>query len=141
MRWATSRQLSLYGLGIPPAQYAALGGGSDHMAGVLRDRVRRLSCAFPIEENYFARQAFGRGYAQRAAGPLPPYLKPAHFEVIRARADRVEVLNRSFTEYLRSRPDCSLDRYVLLDARDWMSDTQLNDLWRGSPAPRDGARA
>ncbi|MNE69554.1 hypothetical protein D3C80_1652840 [compost metagenome] len=23
----------------------------------------------------------------------------------------------------------SLDRYVLLDAQDWMNDTQLNDLW------------
>jgi S-adenosylmethionine-diacylglycerol 3-amino-3-carboxypropyl transferase len=61
---------------------------------------------------------------------LPPYLKQAHFDAIRARADRVEVLNRSFTEYLRSRPDRSLDRYVLLDAQDWMSDQQLNELWR-----------
>jgi S-adenosylmethionine-diacylglycerol 3-amino-3-carboxypropyl transferase len=129
VRWATARQMSLYGLGIPPAQYAALGGASD-MAGVLRDRVKRLSCGFSIDENYFAWQAFGRGYAERGAGPLPPYLKPAHFDVIRARADRVEVLNRSFTEYLGSRPDSSLDRYVLLDAQDWMSDLQLNDLWR-----------
>jgi S-adenosylmethionine-diacylglycerol 3-amino-3-carboxypropyl transferase len=39
------------------------------------------------------------------------------------------VLNRSFTEYLQSRPDRSLDRYVLLDAQDWMTDAQLNDLW------------
>jgi S-adenosylmethionine-diacylglycerol 3-amino-3-carboxypropyl transferase len=141
VRWATGRQLSLYGLGIPPAQYAALGAGAPHMATVLRDRVERLSCEFSLDDNYFAWQAFGRSYANRAAGPLPPYLKEAHFETIRARADRVEVLNRSFTEYLRSRPDRSHDRYVLLDAQDWMSDQQLNELWGEiTRTARPGAR-
>jgi S-adenosylmethionine-diacylglycerol 3-amino-3-carboxypropyl transferase len=130
VRWATGRQMSLYGFGIPPAQYAALGAGAPHMATVLRDRVERLSCDFSLEDNYFAWQAFGRSYPSHAGGPLPPYLKQAHFETIRARASRVEVLNRSFTEYLRSQRDRSLDRYVLLDAQDWMSDQQLNDLWR-----------
>jgi S-adenosylmethionine-diacylglycerol 3-amino-3-carboxypropyl transferase len=141
VRWATARQVSLYGLGIPPAQYAALGAGAPDMAQVLRDRLRRLSCEFSVADNYFAWQAFGRAYAERATGPLPPYLERAHFDVIRARADRVEVLNRSFTDYLKSRPDRSLDRYVLLDAQDWMSDAQLNDLWREiTRTARPGAR-
>ena len=142
VRWATGRQMSLYGLGIPPAQYAALAAGAPHMATVLRDRVERLSCDFSLDDNYFAWQAFGRSYSDRATGPLPPYLKQAHFETIRARADRVEVLNRSFTEYLKSRPNRSLDRYVLLDAQDWMSDHQLNELWREiTRTARPGARA
>ena len=141
VRWATGRQMSLYGLGIPPAQYAALGAGAPHMADVLRDRVERLSCEFSLDDNYFAWQAFGRSYSDRPTGPLPPYLKQAHFETIRTRADRVEVLNRSFTEYLKSQPDCSLDRYVLLDAQDWMSDQQLNELWREiTRTARTGAR-
>jgi S-adenosylmethionine-diacylglycerol 3-amino-3-carboxypropyl transferase len=141
IRWATARQLSLYGLGIPPAQYASLGAGAPDMAAVLRERVERLSCGFSLDDNYFAWQAFGRGYADRAEGPLPPYLMRNHFDAVRARADRVEVLNRSFTEYLRSRPDGSLDRYVLLDAQDWMVDRQLNDLWREiTRTARPGAR-
>lgn len=141
VRWATARQLSLYGLGIPPAQYAALGAGAASMAAVLRDRVERLSCAFSIDDNYFAWQAFGRRYAEHGAGPLPPYLERAHFDTIRARADRVEVLNRSFAEYLRDRPNRSLDRYVLLDAQDWMSDLRLNELWREiTRTARPGAR-
>jgi len=141
IRWASARQVSLYGLGIPPAQYAALGAGADNMATVLRDRVERLSCAFSIDDNYFAWQAFGRCYSDDEAGPLPPYLKRAHFDTVRSRADRVEVLNRSFTEYLRSRPDHSLDRYVLLDAQDWMSNVQLNELWREiTRTARPGAR-
>jgi S-adenosylmethionine-diacylglycerol 3-amino-3-carboxypropyl transferase len=141
VRWATGQRLSLYGLGIPPAQYAALGAGAPHMATVLRDRVERLSCGFSIDDNYFAWQAFGRSYPSHESGPLPPYLKQEHFETIRARADRVEVLNRSFTEYLRSQPGQSLDRYVLLDAQDWMSDQQLNELWQEiTRTARPGAR-
>ncbi len=130
IRWASRRQLSLYGLGIPPAQYAALLEGAPNMAAVLRERVEKLACEFSIAENYFAWQAFGRSYSDGGSGPVPPYLQRAHFATIRDRAERVEVLNRSFTEYLKSRPPQSLDRYVLLDAQDWMSDAQLNELWR-----------
>jgi S-adenosylmethionine-diacylglycerol 3-amino-3-carboxypropyl transferase len=141
VRWATGQRLSLYGLGIPPAQYAALGAGAPNMAAVLRDRVERLSCDFSIDDNYFAWQAFGRSYSNNESGPLPPYLKQEHFAAIRARADRVDVLNRSFTEHLRSQHDQSLDRYILLDAQDWMSDQQLNDLWQEiTRTARPGAR-
>lgn len=140
IRWVTARQVSLYGLGIPPAQYEALVGRGD-MAVVLRQRVERLACGFSFNENYFAWQAFGRSYGEQPAGPLPPYLRAGHFDTIRARVPRVEVLNRSFTEYLQTRPDRSLDRYVLLDAQDWMTDAQLNALWNEiTRTARGGAR-
>ena len=92
VRWLTSKKTSLYGLGIPPAQYEALqraGGGA--IAFVLKERLERLACAFPLEENYFAWQAFGRGYPRASEGPLPPYLRSENFEGIRTRADRVAV--------------------------------------------------
>jgi S-adenosylmethionine-diacylglycerol 3-amino-3-carboxypropyl transferase len=140
IRWVTARRVSLYGLGIPPAQYEALVGRGD-MAAVLRQRVERLACGFSFNENYFAWQAFGRSYGEQPAGPLPPYLRPSHFDTIRTRVPRVEVLNRSFTEYLQTRPDRSLDRYVLLDAQDWMTDAQLNALWSEiTRTARGGAR-
>lgn len=140
VRWAIGRQLSLYGLGIPPAQYAALASGGD-MASVLRERMERLTCAFSLDENYFAWQAFARCYPDRGAGPVPPYLHRDHFNAIRARADRVEVRRTSLTEYLERRPERSLDRFVLLDAQDWMTDVQLSTLWREiSRTARPGAR-
>jgi S-adenosylmethionine-diacylglycerol 3-amino-3-carboxypropyl transferase len=129
VRWMTRLNFSLYGLGIPPSQHAALAGGAE-MANVLRDRVERLSCDFSIDDNYFAWQAFGRRYPAGGQGPLPPYLRRVHFDAIRAGAERVSVLNRSFTEHLRRCADRSVDRYVLLDAQDWMDDTELNALWR-----------
>ncbi len=140
VRWAVSRRVSLYGLGIPPAQYTALAGGGD-MASVLRGRMERLTCAFSLADNYFAWQAFGRSYADRETGPLPPYLRRDHFETIRARAGRVEVKNRSLTEYLEGCPEASVDRFVLLDAQDWMTDVQLNALWAEiTRTARQGAR-
>jgi S-adenosylmethionine-diacylglycerol 3-amino-3-carboxypropyl transferase len=140
IRWIADRQVSLYGLGIPPAQYEALAGGGS-MASVLRDRVERLTCGFSLDQNYFAWQAFGRSYSASESGPLPPYLRSDHFEAICARSDRVDVLNRSFTEYLNSCADATLDRYVLLDAQDWMSDAHLNGLWEEiTRTARPGAR-
>jgi S-adenosylmethionine-diacylglycerol 3-amino-3-carboxypropyl transferase len=140
VRWATANRLSLYGLGIPPAQYEALAGGID-MRHVLRQRLERLACGFSLDDNYFAWQAFGRSYAENATGPLPPYLRRERFDEVRARVDRVEVLNRSITEYLAGCADGSRDRYVLLDAQDWMTDAQLNALWTEiTRTARPGAR-
>ncbi|MBV8185753.1 MAG: DUF3419 family protein [Alphaproteobacteria bacterium] len=140
VRWATGTRLTLYGLGIPPAQYEALAGGST-MGDVLRERVERLACGFSLNDNYFAWQAFGRRYSDEDDGPLPPYLRREQFDAVRARVDRVEVLNRSVTEYLAACPDASRDRYVLLDAQDWMTDQQLNALWREiTRTARPGAR-
>lgn len=140
VRYLARLNFSLYGLGIPPSQHAALAGGAE-MATVLRDRVERLSCEFSIEDNYFAWQAFGRRYPASGRGPLPPYLRRAHFETIRARAGRVSVLNRSFTDHLRRCAEGSVDRYILLDAQDWMNDAELNALWREiTRTARPGAR-
>ncbi|PWL17016.1 DUF3419 domain-containing protein [Falsochrobactrum shanghaiense] len=132
VRWATARKSSLFGLGIPPQQYDALAtAGNGDMAIVLRARLEKLACAFPLAENYFAWQAFGRGYSgNEESGPLPPYLSRANFETVRNRADRMTVQNANYTDFLAAKPAASVDRYVLLDAQDWMNDTQLNALWR-----------
>ncbi|SNR60654.1 DUF3419 family protein [Puniceibacterium sediminis] len=142
VRWMARRRASLFGLGIPPAQYdklAADGGGA--VLPVLKERVRKLACDFPIAENYFAWQAFGRKYAPIGPGSLPPYLEPQNFAAIRAGAANVAVLNRSMTDLLGERNAGSLDAYVLLDAQDWMNDAQLNALWQQiSRTARPGAR-
>ena len=103
--------------------------------------MERLACGFSLDDNYFAWQAFGRRYSRDGQGPLPPYLRREQFDAVRARVDRVEVLNRSVTEYLAGCADASRDRYVLLDAQDWMTDAQLNALWAEiTRTARPGAR-
>lgn len=142
VRWLIARPASLFGLGIPPAQYKALAGDSEAgIGGVLHERLERLACAFPMRENYFARQAFGRSYGQPGTGALPPYLEPQNFETVRANVSRVSVRHVNFTEHLARSPDASLDRYVLLDAQDWMSDADLTRLWQEiTRTARPGAR-
>lgn len=129
IRWLCERPSALFGLGIPPAQFEALKGNEKNMADVLHKRLERLSCDFDFKENYFAWQAFGRRYASGGAGPLPPYLQRENYMKLRQRAQNVEILHRSFTEYLADQPAQSCDGYVLLDAQDWMTDEQLTDLW------------
>ncbi len=121
--------VSLYALGIPPAQYDELVAAGDPIA-VLRERVERLACDFPIHENYFAWQAFGRGYDLEHKEAVPDYLRQDIYEVIRTRTDKVEVHHASLTDFLLAQAPNSLHRYVLLDAQDWMNNDQITALWR-----------
>ena len=121
--------VSLYALGIPPAQYDELVAAGDPVS-VLRERVERLACDFPINENYFAWQAFGRGYDVENREAVPDYLRRATYDVIRTRTDKVEVHHASLTDFLKDQPPQSLHRYVLLDAQDWMNKEQITALWK-----------
>jgi len=130
VRFVAKRRASLFGLGIPPAQYdklAADAGGD--VIPVLKERTRKLFCDFPINENYFAWAAANRGYNPYGHGPVPPYLEEQNFETIRGAAARASLVNRSITDVLAEAPADSKTAYVLLDAQDWMTDDQLNALW------------
>ena len=142
VRWLLNRPASLFGLGIPPAQYRALAGSSPGgMAEVIEARLSRLACDFDLKDNYFAWQAFGRGYAPKGEGALPPYLEAANFAAIKKRGGRVDVRLVTLTEHLAGQPERSIDRYVLLDAQDWMTDADLTALWRQiTRSARPGAR-
>ncbi|MBD3729938.1 MAG: BtaA family protein [Sphingomonadales bacterium] len=140
IRWLTDQPASLFGLGIPPAQFDHLA-GDEKMAEVLRRRLEKLACDFSVSDNYFAWQAFGRGYGKGEHAPVPPYLERRHYEAVRDRANRVSVRRANYTEFLKGEPDASLDRYILLDAQDWMDDTQLTELWcEITRTARPGAR-
>ena len=141
-RLLTSLKASLFGLGIPPAQYEALAGDeAGSMTRALKVRTERLACGFDLSENYFAWQAFGRGYGPGANASLPPYLRRDCFDTVRKNAQKLTIQNESLTELLRQKPDSSLDAYVLLDAQDWMTGQQLSELWAQiTRTARPGAR-
>src|SRR5690606_28428144 len=72
LRWLTARKSSLFGLGIPPAQYDPLvTAGDGTMADVLAARLEKLACHFPLRDNYFAWQAFARRYPKPGEAKLP----------------------------------------------------------------------
>ncbi len=140
VRLLTASPASLFGLGIPPAQYRVLAGGRP-MAEVLKERLRRLATGHDLKDNYFAWQAFARRYQRGGDASLPPYLERHNYRTLRERVTRVGLRNRAVSEVLAAAPEKSIDAVVLLDAQDWMSDIQLIDLWRTmARALRPGGR-
>jgi len=129
IRLLSKSPVSLYALGIPPAQYDELVAAGDPVA-VLRERVERLACDFPIHENYFAWQAFGRGYDIEHRAAVPAYLQRETYEFIRTRTEKVDVHHAALTDFLAKQPAHAMHRYVLLDAQDWMNSEQISALWR-----------
>ena len=143
VRWITARKSSLFGLGIPPRQFDELASLTEEktLAGVLRERVQKLACDFPLSENYFAWQAFARRYPKPEEGKLPPYLALANYAPIRDNLAKVGLHHANFNAVLAAKAEGSMDRFILLDAQDWMTDEQLNALWTEiTRTANDGAR-
>lgn len=133
---------SLYGLGIPPAQFDDLSESAQgDMALLLKARLERMACQFPIQDNYFAWQAFNRGYDRDNKVAVPRYLKEENYEKLKSNIDKAQVVHSTITDYLESKGKKSTDCFVFLDAQDWMNDEQLNELWQAvRDASRSGAR-
>ena len=75
VRWLTSKKTSLYGLGIPPAQYEALSRRRRDGARACASGFAASPAPFRSSENYFAWQAFGARLCvgrYRPAAALPP---------------------------------------------------------------------
>jgi len=131
VRWLAQRPAALYSLGIPPSQFEAIqrDSGGD-LAAEFCERLRRLACDWPLQENCFAQQAFGRRYDTRHQSALPLYLQQRHHAAIRAHLGALHVHHLTLTEFLRTQPAGSLNAYLFLDAQDWMDDQQITELWR-----------
>lgn len=124
--------VTMFGLGIPPQQYEELKkdlGEGGTLIEVYRERAHRLAVEFPVSDNYFAWQAFARKYDIKNRAALPDYLKSENFETLKANAGRLFTKNGSVTDEIKSRPRDSFNRFVFLDAQDWMNAETMSDLW------------
>ncbi len=124
--------ITMFGLGIPPQQYdelkTGLGDGKT-IIDIYRERVRRLACNFPIDENYFAWQAFARRYDLENRKAVPEYLKNENYEKLKANADRLATVIGSATDVIKNSETGTFNRFVFLDAQDWMNADQMTELW------------
>ncbi|MEW6238781.1 MAG: DUF3419 family protein [Candidatus Omnitrophota bacterium] len=119
-----------YGLGIPPQQFDSMKKECNGQLNRLyRKRIKSLACDFPIEENYFAWQAFCRRYDVNRRIAIPDYLKEENYETIKKRIDAIHLNYTSLTEYLHQQPDKCLNRFVFLDSQDWMDAAAIAELW------------
>lgn len=121
----------VFGLGIPPRQFEAMRRETPgNILRMYKARTRRFVCDFPIEENYFAWQGLARKYDTEHRRAVPEYLKAEHFDTLQDNIGRVATHITSMTDYLRLQTRGSYDRFVFLDAQDWMKDDEIEALWR-----------
>jgi S-adenosylmethionine-diacylglycerol 3-amino-3-carboxypropyl transferase len=122
---------AVFSLGIPPQQYRYMKEESNgRLVELYRERVKRLVCQFPIQDNYFAWQGFSLRYDVENRQAIPAYLKEENYEGLKQNLSRVETHITSLIEYLKSQPNNSLDRFVLLDSQDWMTSAVMTELWQ-----------
>ena len=124
--------VTMFGLGIPPQQYEELkkdlaDGGS--VIDIYKERAKRLAVDYPIVDNYFAWQALGRKYDTENRRALPEYLKEENYADLKTNVSRVSAKIGSVTEEIKNNPHGTFNRFVFLDAQDWMTPEILTDLW------------
>ncbi len=130
VRWLGRKQMTVYSLGIPPSQYDVMFNESNgEIVELYRQRVWKLAVQFPMEDNYFTWQAFGRRYDLENRKALPDYLREENYATLKANVDVVETHNRSLHDYLREQEPGALNRFVFLDSQDWMPAPVIEDLW------------
>lgn len=143
IRFVGNMPVTMFGLGIPPQQLdelkSDLDGGS--LIDAYRERAKRLSCDFPIDDNYFAWQAFARKYDTTNRKAIPDYLQKEHFEMLKSDSHRVKTVIGSVTDEIRDNLRGTFNRFVFLDAQDWMNAATMTDLWqqiaeKGEPGSR-----
>lgn len=124
--------VTMFGLGIPPQQYeelkSDLADGSS-IIDIYRERVRRLACDFSIQDNYFAWQAFARKYDTENRIAVPDYLKEENYAKLKANVGRLTAKVGSATDEIKYNPVGTFNRFVFLDAQDWMDAATKTDLW------------
>lgn len=129
-RFLSRFAVAVFSLGIPPQQFKAL--ERECPGGVLeayRARVEKLACGFPLDDNPFAWQAFGRRYDRQGMRAIPEYLKPENFSRLKAATASARIVHNSLAGHLAKQPARSLDRFVLLDSQDWMAPGAIELLW------------
>ena len=122
--------ITLFGLGIPPQQFAELKKDAENgIIDLLRERAHRLCAGFPIQDNYFAWQAFTRKYDVEKREAIPDYLKEENYNLLKQNAFRVNTVIASIIEHIQNEPQNTYNRFVFLDAQDWMNAETLTELW------------
>lgn len=124
--------VTMFGLGVPPQQYEELKKDLHddlNIIDIYRERTRRLAVAFPIQDNYFAWQAFSRKYDTKNRRAIPDYLKVENYEKLKKNANEIAAKVGSVTEEIKQNPQNTFNCFVFLDAQDWMNAETLIELW------------
>jgi S-adenosylmethionine-diacylglycerol 3-amino-3-carboxypropyl transferase len=120
LRFAMNRDTTLSMLGVPKAQRRQI--DQQYPGGIVKfveDSLEAVFAKLPIQDNYFWRVYITGSYTPDCC---PEYLKRENYERLRSGLlDRLHVHTNSVQGFLE-RHDGEINRFVLLDHMDWLSD-------------------
>ncbi len=93
------------------ADYFQFDDGSASYAESFYRRSSRVMTEMPIRGNYFLAQYLLGRY--RSEQEVPAYLDPRHYEVIRSRLDRIQIITADVKEWLEKQKPGSIDKFGL----------------------------
>jgi S-adenosylmethionine-diacylglycerol 3-amino-3-carboxypropyl transferase len=99
-------------------------------AAHFRRLVEHALCDVPVGSNYFLHQMLLGTYPNRVPGGLPPYLERTQREVLRARLDRLELVDSGYGEYLATREGSSVDALALSNICEWLDQEDIDRLFK-----------
>jgi S-adenosylmethionine:diacylglycerol 3-amino-3-carboxypropyl transferase len=101
-RWMLGRRLD-------PSWFTQ--GGPDALGRHFTKLAEHVLTELPVRSNYFLAQILLGRYVDEAE--VPAYLLPRHFETIRARLDRVELVTADIADGLAAQSSSSIDGFAL----------------------------
>ncbi|MBX3472341.1 MAG: BtaA family protein [Planctomycetes bacterium] len=106
-----------------------------------RRRFEHAVTGMPVRDNWFL-EYMTLGEYTRPDHRLPPYLRPEHHALLRARGrETLRLVTGSFEEFLPTQPEGAFSAFYLSDIFEWMSQDAFHALLRQfHRAARDGAR-
>ncbi|MBK9017775.1 MAG: DUF3419 family protein [Saprospiraceae bacterium] len=103
-----------------------------------RSKIKRAITDLPLQENYFLSYILlGRFYSLEH---LPSYLRKEHFEKIKSRLDRVEIVTDACEAYFRHLPPDSISKFNFTNVFEWMEPAAFENLLKETiRVAKDGA--
>lgn len=98
-------------------------------SGHFRNSAEHGLTAVPVRDNYFLHQMLTGFYLASVENGLPPYLAPEAGARMRTAASGLELVDGSFTDYLKSCADSSVDGFSLSNICEWLTLQQIDALF------------
>src|SRR5207247_605907 len=83
------------------------------------ERVEHALCEIPVASNYFLHHMLRGRYPVASSGGVPPYLDRSTHAATRAGLSRLELIDGSYTEFLATCEDESVDGFALSNICEW----------------------
>jgi len=120
-RWSMSRAYS-------PEFFANV--GRRNFAEHFRKIAERTLAEVPIRENYFVHKMLTGRYPVAEEFGVPPYLAEPGFSIIASGEGRLQLVDGSMTDFLRTQPARSLNVFALSNVCEWLDTAAVRELFR-----------